>query len=97
MIPRAKKKKKPSSKRLQGKQAWEVVQQADYLMLSVAIRYLYTVKGWRKKRIDEFLEGVTSILREIADGRSTVMKCVSETEELTGYNVKEIVDNAIER
>lgn len=92
-VPRAKKKKtgrKPKS-------GWEYVKQTTYLNLAIVIRELFTVNGFSKEEIDEFLEGYVALMDEMDGKRNTVAGIVKDTKDLTGIDVKKVLDEVFDR
>lgn len=85
-----KKNKQPTHK--PGKTPFQTVQLTNYLNLAIMIRTLYQVYGWRKKRISDFLESYIALMQEVADSRSTVPQFVHDTKELTGIDVKKLLN-----
>lgn len=90
-VPRTKKKKKPQ------KSNWEYVKQTTYLNLAIVIRELYTVNGFTKAQIDEFLEGYVALMDEMDGRRNTVAGIIRDTKDLTGIDVKKVLDEVFER
>lgn len=87
-MPRAKKK---SAKKLQ-REPFEIVMLSNYLNMAIVIRTLWTEYGWRDKRIARFVEGYLALMQEVADGRSTVQREITDCKELTGVDVKALID-----
>ena len=87
-----KQKKRPSKKIVQGKEAWEYVKQTELLMINIFIRTMWTVYGWRRKRIMDFLEANLALLQEVADGRTSVQKMGKDTKEITGIDAEELLN-----
>lgn len=75
---------------------FEIVKQCNYLHLAVIVRVLWMVYGWRHERLGKFLEAYLSLLSEVADRRSGVMEFVKDTTELTGIDVKLLMDEILE-
>lgn len=90
-MQRAKPKKKSEHLR-PAKNPMELVTDTNYLNLAVFIRILYTCYGWRKKRLSDALEAYAALMQELADKRSTVKSLVDDTKKLTGFDVKELLD-----
>ncbi len=88
-VPKAKKKKKPKMHR-PAKTPFEIVKTANYVLVAVVVRTLWTVYGWRHKRIADFLEAILSLLDE--SRRFGYDKLIRETYDLTGVDVVELVD-----
>lgn len=65
---------------------------SNYLNMAIVIRTLWTEYGWRDKRIARFVEGYLALMQEVADGRSTVQREIADCKELTGVNVKALID-----
>ena len=74
------------------KTPFQIVKTTNYLHLAVIVRTLYTVYGWRKKRIFDFIEAYIALMQEVFDGRSNINQLILDTEEMTGFNVKKILD-----
>lgn len=85
-IPRAKKKTKPQRK------SPDYVRLSNYLNLAIVIRTLWTVYGWRSKRIADFLGAYLALMMEVADKRSSVWQEVNDCKDLTGIDVKQLLD-----
>lgn len=79
------------------KTPFEIVKQTNYLHLAIIVRVLWTVYGWRSKRITNFLEAYLSLMEEIVDKRNTVIRMIRETFELTGIDVVKLLDDITER
>lgn len=88
-VPRSRKKKKPEMHR-PAKSPFEIVKTANYVLIAVVVRTLWTVYGWRHKRIADFLEAILSLLDE--SRRFGYEQLIRETKELTGVDVKKLVD-----
>lgn len=88
-VPKAKKPKKKEMDR-PTKTPLHFIRTANYVTLAIILRVLWTVYGWRHKRIAYFLEAYLSLLEE---GRKFgYKKVISETKELTGVDVVELID-----
>lgn len=87
MVARAKKNKKKASRT-----TYDVVKVCNYLHISAMVRTLATVYDWDKEQLSEFVESHMALLSEIADHRNGIQQFVDETEELTGINIKELID-----
>lgn len=87
-ISRAKKKRKnkPQLK------PFEIVMMSNYLNMAIVVRTMWTVYGWKNRRIAGFIESYLSIMQEVADGRRTVKDEVDDCLQLTGINVKKLID-----
>ena len=92
-VPRSKKKKKPERHR-PAKTPFEIVKMANYVNIAALVRTLWTVYGWREKRIAYFLESHLALLNEI--GRISAVQFIKDTEELTGVDVKKLFDEICE-
>lgn len=79
-------------RRKKTKTPFQVVKATNYLHLAVIVRTLYMVYGWRKKRIFDFLRAYIALVQEVSEGRSSINQFILDTEELTGFNVKTILD-----
>lgn len=90
-VPRTKKRKK-SAIHKPTKTPLDIVTTTNYLWLAMILRSLYTVYGWRTKRIADFIECIVSLLEEIHDGRTNVAEFIKDTEKMTGFNAKKILD-----
>lgn len=88
-VPKAKKKKKPETHR-PAKTPFEIVKMANYVLIAVVVRTLWTVYGWRHKRIADFLEAILSLLDE--SRRFGYDRLIKDTYDLTGVDVKKLVD-----
>ena len=72
---------------------YEIVKQTNYVNSAAMVRTLYHVYGWREKRIQDFFDSYIALMQEIFDKRSTVRQFIKDTEELTGFNVKRLLDD----
>lgn len=95
MIPRAKKAKKKSIHR-PTKTPYEYVKATNFLNISAMVRTLATVYDWNKEQIDDFMESHMALLQEISDHRTNIKHFVKDTEDLTGVNVRELIDKTCE-
>lgn len=95
MVAKAKKPKKSSIHR-PTKTPFEIVKVTNYLNLAVMVRCLVTVFDWNKEKIDEFMKAYLALMQETADHRVSIKKSIKDTEELTGINVKELLDKICE-
>ena len=91
-VPKAKRKTKPTKM----KSPFELVRDTNKLNLSVTVRILYTVFGFRKKRLERFLEAYISLMQELSDKRSTVRSLSKDTEDLTGIDTMALLDEVFE-
>lgn len=91
MIPRAKKPKKKKPVK-----PFEIVKACNYLNIAAIIQTLATVYDWNKEQIDEFMESHMALLQEISDHRTNIKHFVEDTEDLTGVNVRELIDKTCE-
>ena len=91
-VPKAKKPKKPEVHRppKNKKERWELIKTANYVVIAAAVRTLWTVYGWRHKRIAYFLEAILSLLEE--SRRFGYERLLKDTYDLTGVDVKKLVD-----
>lgn len=85
-----KKRKNPTNR--SAKTPFEIVKSTNYLNLAVIVRTLYQVYGWRSKRLAGFLESYIVLMQEVVDRRSTVSQFIHDTKELTGIDVKKLLD-----
>lgn len=93
-IPRSKNKKSKTHRPT--KTPFEIVKMTNYLHLAIIVRILWTVYGWRSKRIADFLEAYLSLMQEIGDKRNTVQGLIKDTKDLTGINVVKLLDDITE-
>lgn len=91
-VPKAKKKTKPTKMR----SPFELVRDTNKLNLSITVRILYTVFGFRKKRLETFMEAYISLMQELSDKRSTVRSLSKDTEDLTGIDTMALLDEVFE-
>lgn len=89
------KNKKPKAHR-PTKTPFEIVKMTNYLHLAIIVRILWTVYGWRSKRVADFLEAYLSLMQEIGDKRNTVPGLIKDTKDLTGIDVVELLDDVLE-
>ena len=89
------KNKKPKTHR-PTKTPFEIVKMTNYLHLAIIVRILWTVYGWRSKRIADFLEAYLSLMQEIGDKRNTVPGLIKDTKDLTGIDVVKLLDDVME-
>lgn len=92
-VPRSKN-KKPKTHR-PTKTPFEIVKTTNYLHMAVIVRVLWTVYGWRSKRIADFLEAYLSLMQEVADKRNSVNGLIKDTKDLTGVDVVKLLDDII--
>ena len=92
-IPRTRKPKKKETHR-PAKTPFEIVKMANYVNIAALVRTLWTVYGWREKRIAAFLESHLVLLEEAT--RFGVNEMIRDTEELTGVNVQKLFDEICE-
>lgn len=94
-VPRARKRKAERAHR-PTKSAFEIVKLADYLNLAIMVRTLHQVYGWQKEQLEEFVESYIALMEEI--GRcNTVEGQIRDTKELTGIDVRSMLDEVFER
>ena len=55
------------------------------------VRQLYAY-GWRKKRINDFLDGYMSLLDEVVDHRRSINSAIKDAEEVSGIDIRKLVD-----
>lgn len=91
-VPRSKKKKKSKVHQppKNQKERWDLIKTANYVVISAVVRTLWTEYGWRNKRIAYFLEAILSLLEE--SRRFGYQRLLKDTYELTGVDVKKLVD-----
>ena len=89
MIPRAKKKKQTKPQR----KPPDYVRESNYLNMAIVFRTLWTVYGWRSKRIADFLGAYLALMAEVADNRTSVWQQVKDCKDLTGIDVKQLLDD----
>ena len=89
------KNKKPRTHR-PTKTPFEIVKMTNYLHLAIIVRILWTVYGWKSKRIADFLEAYLSLMQEIGDKRNTVQGLIKDTKDLTGIDVVKLLDDITE-
>lgn len=71
---------------------FEIVMLSNYLNMAIVIRTLWTEYGWKDKRIARFLEGYLALMQEVADGRRKVWQEIEDCKNLTGVDVKKLLD-----
>ena len=94
-IPRARKRKSERTHR-PTKSAFEIVKLADYLNLAIMVRTLHQVYGWKKEQLEEFIESYIALMEEVGR-RNTVEGQIRDTKELTGIDVRLMLDEVFER
>lgn len=94
-MKRAKPKKKKETHR-PTRTPFEIVKTTNYFNLAVIVRVLWTVYGWKHKRIAYFLESYISLVQEVADNRSGVTQFILDTKEMTGVDVVKLLDEVYE-
>lgn len=89
--------KKPKKKQINRptKTPFEIVKTANYVNIAALVRTLWTVYGWRHKRIADFLEAHLALLDEST--RFGYENLIRDTKEITGVDVIELVDNLYTR
>lgn len=94
-IPRARKRKAGRTHR-PARPAFAIVKLADYLNLAIMVRTLHQVYGWKKEQLEEFIESYIALMEEV--GRcNTVEGLIRDTKELTGIDVRLMLDEVFER
>ena len=93
-VPRSKKPKKPAEHR-QTKTPFEFVRLTNYYTLAVMVRVLWTVYGWREKRLAYFLEAYVTLMQEVQEKRTTVNEFIKDTKAMTGIDVEELLDDVL--
>ena len=94
MIPKAKKSKK-TKRPIEQVPRFEIIKLQNLLHISIMVRVLWTVYGWREKRIGYFLEAYMSLLGEVWDQRCTVNQMIDGTKDMTGHDIRQLVDDMI--
>lgn len=89
-------KNKKSKAHRPAKTPFEIVKMTNYLHLAIIVRILWTVYGWRSKRVADFLEAYLSLMQEIGDKRNTVPGLIKDTKDLTGIDVVKLLDDVLE-
>ena len=92
-VPKAKKKKKPERYK-PAKTPFDIVKMANYVNIAALVRTLWTVYGWREKRIAAFLEAHLALLSEAT--HFGVPQMIKDTEEMTGIDVQKLFDEICE-
>ena len=95
-MKRVKKPKKPISDR-PTKTPLMYVTQTNYVNLAIMVRTLQMVYDWTKEELLEFCEAYVALVGEFGDHRTGVAQFIRDTEKLTGIDVKELLDKAVER
>lgn len=72
------------------------VTQTNYVNLAVMVRTLQMVYDWNREQLDEFCEAYLSLIDEFGSKRTTVSAFIRDTEELTGINVKTLLDEVVQ-
>lgn len=93
-IPKAKKPKKKEINK-PTKTPLEIVKMANYVNIAAIVRTLWTVYDWREKRIAKYLEAHMALLDEA--GRFGVGQMIKDTKDLTGIDVKKLVDEVLDK
>ena len=93
-IPKAKKPKKRAIDK-PAKTPLEIVKMANYVNIAAIVRTLWTVYGWREKRIANYLEAHLALLDEA--GRFGIWQMLRDTKELTGVDVQKLVDEVLDK
>lgn len=75
---------------------WQYVKLTNQLNLALVVRNLHDEYGWTKEQIDEFIGGYIGLMVECYDGRSTVNDMIRQTTELTGIDVRGLIDEVME-
>ena len=70
---------------------FESVKNANYVSFAITVRCLKCF-GFGKKRIERFLEAYLALVEELADKRCTPEGTIQATLELTGIDVKKMMD-----
>ena len=95
-MKRVKKQKKPISDR-PTKTPLMYVTQTNYVNLAIMVRTLQMVYDWTKEELLEFCEAYVALIDEFGSHRTNVSQFIRDTEKLTGIDVKELLDKAVER
>lgn len=86
------KRAKPKKQKKPIRDPKDVVEKSTHLLLSVCVRTLWTVYGWRKQRIMKFVEAYAALMQEVSDGRRKVWQEIEDCKNLTGVDVKKLLD-----
>lgn len=95
MVAKAKKPKKNAIHR-PARTPFEIVKVTNYLNLAVMVRCLATVFDWDREKLDEFMEAYLALMQETADHRVSIKQSINDTKEITGIDVKELLDKSCE-
>lgn len=74
------KKSKKQKRPIEQVPRFEIIKLQNLLHISIMVRVLWTVYGWREKRIGYFLEAYMSLLGEVWDQRCTVSAVIAGEE-----------------
>ena len=92
-MKRAKPKKKSIYvKQVDPKVKHYIVRNSNYVAMSLVIRTLWEKNGWRRIRIDRFVESYMVLIEEVADRRSNPWKSVDEASEIIGIDIVELLN-----
>lgn len=86
------KRAKPKKQKKPQREPFEIVMLSNYLNMAIVIRTSWTEYGWKDKRIARFLEGYLALMQEVADGRRKVWQEIEDCKNLTGVDVKKLLD-----
>lgn len=73
--------------------AGKLVKMMNELHLSIIIRTLHDVYGWRNKRIKNFMAAYMSLFNEAHSGVITITQAVKDAEARTGINLVELLNS----
>lgn len=86
------KKKKTRKERKPIVDPFDIVMKTNYLNMAIMIRNMYTIYGYRTKRLAKLVEAHLALMAEVADGRITVDQAVKDCKDLTGIDVAKMID-----
>lgn len=69
-----------------------IVRNSNYVAMSIVIRTLWEKNGWRRVRIDRFVESYMVLIEEVADRRSNPWKAIDEASEIIGMDIVELLN-----
>jgi len=91
MIPKV---KKPGTNK-QETRPTAIFMTANYFTLAIVLRILYQEHGFRAKRLGGFIASYLALMAETSDGRNSVNGMIRDTKELTGIDVKKIINEVL--
>lgn len=71
----------------------KIVKLINELHLSMMVRVLYDVYGWRNGRIKNFMAAYMALFHEAHSGTITITQAIKDAESRTGININELLSS----